>query len=179
MFFDSATARGAAHDTGSFFGNLLLAPFQSVVGFVQGALGSLGSGLLATGVLTALATFAPQLAVKLAAWIGGEETAKKLAESLQKDGVVGALKVAAPLGFGAAGLFGGSQSMIERATGQAPGEGGFGTIVGASIVMAVVGSVALGALTDADVKPAGAADTASAKTPPKTPPGAPAAQKQK
>lgn len=169
----------AAQDTGSFFGSLLLSPFRSIVGFIQGVLGSLGMGLVATGALTALGALAPQLAVSLASAIGGTELAGKLATSLKQEGVVGALKVAAPLGFGAAGLFGGSKSMIEGATGQAPGEGGFGSVIGATIVMAVVGSVAIGALTSKDIKPSGEADPATGKTPPTTPPTAPAANKSK
>lgn len=167
----------AAQDTGSFFGMLLLSPFHAVIGLVEGVLGSLGTGVIATAALTALGALAPQFATCLAGWIGGKDMAEKLASSLSKEGVVGALKVAAPLGFGAAGLFGGGKSMIERATGQEHGEGGLGSIVGATVVMAVVGSVALGAFTNKEIKPEGNADPAAPKQPDATPGQKPAPAK--
>ncbi len=168
MFGLDRMAQGA----GLSFGSIVAAPFEAISAFFGGLVDSLLSGLVATVALGAVA-LSPGLASKIAGKLGAKDLAEKLAKVEKEEGPKGLLKYAAMFGFGGAALFGGTKATIEGSTGQAPGEGGIGTLIGTGIVMAVVGSVAIGALTNSEVKPA---DAAAPKSPPPTP--APAAKGQ-
>jgi hypothetical protein len=171
MFGLGDMASRAAQGTGSFFGGLVGAPLNAVAGLARGAIGSVWSGVMVTGLITALKLFSPELWRSALVAIGGQKLAEKTAKTVKEDGIPGVIRDSAIEGFGLAATWGGAKGMIESATGQQEGASGLGTILGTGVVMAVVGSVVIGAMNKNGVKPAGEAD-AGAKQPAATPPAA-------
>jgi hypothetical protein len=142
---------------------------NAIAGFARGAIGSVWGGLMATGLITAFKIFTPELWRSALNAIGGQKLADKAAKTVKEEGIPGVLKDSAMEGFGLMGLWGGAKGMVESTNGQSTeGSGGLGTILGTGVVMAVVGSVVIGAMNKNGVKPAGEAD-GGAKQPASTP----------
>jgi hypothetical protein len=156
-------------ETGSFFSNLISAPFRAISGLISGVFNSLWTGVLATAGITATKLLLPDLWRAGVHAVGGQALADKTAKEIKEKGVPGVIANSALEGFGLAAAFGGAKGMWDGATNRSGDTaGGLGSLIGAGVAIAVVGSVALGAIHKQGVSAAGEADN-SAKTPPATP----------